>query len=100
VLGVESEPMRVKIKKKQRNRREKRVKSKLRFTLLRISEVKVVLPEKCEGHAVEGGGEIGTDQIVRTQAPDAVAAATATAVTAASIQASTESVPERGAVPA
>ncbi|KAL2122418.1 hypothetical protein VTJ04DRAFT_2873 [Mycothermus thermophilus] len=41
VMGVESEPMRIKIKKKQRCRRAKRVKSKHRFTVLRVSEVRV-----------------------------------------------------------
>ncbi|KAL2269764.1 hypothetical protein VTJ83DRAFT_1948 [Remersonia thermophila] len=41
VTGVESEPMRVMIKKKQRCRRKKHVKSKHRFTVLRICEVRV-----------------------------------------------------------
>ena len=41
VVGVESEPMRVKEKTKRRQRRVKRVKSKLRFTVLRVSEVRV-----------------------------------------------------------
>jgi large subunit ribosomal protein L21 len=41
VLGVESEPLRIKEKKKQRNRRVKRVKSKHRYTILRISELKI-----------------------------------------------------------
>lgn len=41
VVGVESEPMRVKEKTKRRQRRIKRVKSKLRYTVLRVSEVRV-----------------------------------------------------------
>lgn len=47
VTGTESEPMRVKIKKKQRCRRKKQVKSKHRYTMLTISELKVlpVVPE-------------------------------------------------------
>ncbi|KAI1633382.1 ribosomal protein L21-like protein [Biscogniauxia mediterranea] len=44
VLGVESEPLRVKIKTKRRNRRSQRVKSKHRYTILRISELKVLGP--------------------------------------------------------
>jgi hypothetical protein len=52
VLGVESEPMRLKTKTKQRNRRVHTVKSKHRYTLLRISEVKVVVPEEEEGGGV------------------------------------------------
>jgi len=41
VVGVESEPMRIKEKTKRRQRRIKRVKSKMRFTVLRVSEVRV-----------------------------------------------------------
>jgi large subunit ribosomal protein L21 len=41
VLGTDSEPLRLKIKKKRRTRRSKTVKSKHRYTLLRISELKV-----------------------------------------------------------
>ncbi|KAK3330438.1 putative ribosomal protein [Apodospora peruviana] len=41
VTGTEAEPMRVIIKKKRRCRRKKRVESKHRYTMLRISEVKV-----------------------------------------------------------
>lgn len=48
VLGTESEPMRVKIKKKQRCRRKKHVRSKHRYTILRISEVKVNSAEEIE----------------------------------------------------
>ncbi|KAH7026479.1 ribosomal protein L21-like protein [Microdochium trichocladiopsis] len=42
VLGTESEPLRVKIKTKRRNRRSQRVTSKHKYTILRISELKVV----------------------------------------------------------
>jgi large subunit ribosomal protein L21 len=41
VTGTESEPMRIKIKKKRRCRRTKHVRSKHRYTMLRISELKV-----------------------------------------------------------
>ncbi|KAF2199643.1 hypothetical protein GQ43DRAFT_442316 [Delitschia confertaspora ATCC 74209] len=41
VVGVESEPMRVKEKTKRRMRHVRRVKSKHRFTVLKISEVRV-----------------------------------------------------------
>ncbi|KAK4182693.1 ribosomal protein L21-like protein [Podospora australis] len=41
VTGTESEPMRVKIKKKQRCRKTKHVYSKHKYTILRISELKV-----------------------------------------------------------
>ncbi|KAM7190270.1 aconitate hydratase [Naviculisporaceae sp. PSN 640] len=41
VTGVESEPMRTLIKKKRRCRRKKTVHSKHRFTILRISELKI-----------------------------------------------------------
>ena len=49
VMGTESEPMREKVKKKQRNRRTRIVKSKHKFTILRISEVKVSDLEDIEG---------------------------------------------------
>ncbi|EON97780.1 putative aconitate hydratase protein [Phaeoacremonium minimum UCRPA7] len=48
VLGVESEPMRIKIKKKQRNRRKKTVRSKHKYTVLRVSELKISTPEEVE----------------------------------------------------
>lgn len=41
VTGVESEPLRIKEKTKRRQRHVKRVKSKHRFTILRVKEVKV-----------------------------------------------------------
>ncbi|KAI1807323.1 ribosomal protein L21-like protein [Daldinia bambusicola] len=44
VLGVESEPLRVKVKTKRRNRRSRRVASKHRYTVLAISELKLLGP--------------------------------------------------------
>ncbi|RYP75697.1 hypothetical protein DL771_002184 [Monosporascus sp. 5C6A] len=44
VLGTESEPLRVKVKTKRRNRRAQRVKSKHKYTVLRISELKILEP--------------------------------------------------------
>ncbi|CAJ2513485.1 Uu.00g016040.m01.CDS01 [Anthostomella pinea] len=44
VTGVESEPLRVKVKTKRRNRRSQRVASKHRYTILRVSELKVLGP--------------------------------------------------------
>ena len=41
VMGVESEPLRIKEKTKRRQRKVKKVKSKHRFTILKIKEVKV-----------------------------------------------------------
>lgn len=49
VLGVESEPMREKVKSKQRQKRKKTVKSKHRFTMLSISELRVRSLEEIEG---------------------------------------------------
>ncbi|KAI1119592.1 hypothetical protein F5Y14DRAFT_8693 [Nemania sp. NC0429] len=42
VLGTESEPLRIKIKTKRRNRRSQRVTSKHKYTILRISELKIL----------------------------------------------------------
>lgn len=41
VMGTESEPMRIKEKTKRRQRRVKRVRSKHRFTILRVKELSV-----------------------------------------------------------
>lgn len=41
VMGVESQPMVIKEKKKRRNRRVRTVKSKHKYTVLRVMEVKV-----------------------------------------------------------
>lgn len=48
VMGVEAEPMRIKEKTKRRNRKIKTVKSKLKFTILRISELKLKTIEEIE----------------------------------------------------
>lgn len=41
VMGTEAEPMRTKEKKKRRNRRINTVKSKHKYTILRIGEIKI-----------------------------------------------------------
>ena len=56
VTAVEQEPERIKIKKKQRQRRKKTVRSQHRYTVLRITEMKV-LPEGSGG--VEQRGKQG-----------------------------------------
>lgn len=48
VVGVESEPLRVEEKTKRRQRHVKHVKSKLRFTVLRISDLEVKSLEEYE----------------------------------------------------
>lgn len=48
VMGVESEPLRIKEKTKRRQRKVKRVKSKHRFTVLKIAEVRVKSLEEIE----------------------------------------------------
>ncbi|MCJ1246414.1 hypothetical protein MMC30_003621 [Trapelia coarctata] len=45
VVGVEAEPMRYLEKTKRRNRKVKTVKSKHRFTLLKLKELKIMSPE-------------------------------------------------------
>jgi large subunit ribosomal protein L21 len=56
VVGTEAEPMRVLVKKKQRERRKTHVRSKHKYTILRISELKVnVLGDV----VTEGGGDQG-----------------------------------------
>lgn len=45
VLGTETEPLRVKVKKKRRNRHARHVKSKHHYTILRLSELKILGPE-------------------------------------------------------
>ncbi|KJZ72619.1 hypothetical protein HIM_07978 [Hirsutella minnesotensis 3608] len=49
VLGTESEPLRIKIKTKRRQRRKKQVKSKHRYTILRISELTINSPSDAIG---------------------------------------------------
>ncbi|KAM4059585.1 ribosomal prokaryotic l21 protein [Hirsutella rhossiliensis] len=53
VLGTESEPLRIKLKTKRRQRKVKRVKSKHRYTILRISELRVQKSGKATGHHIE-----------------------------------------------
>ncbi|OHE93590.1 hypothetical protein CORC01_11089 [Colletotrichum orchidophilum] len=48
VTGTESEPMRLKTKTKRRQRRVKTVKSKHRYTILTVSELKINAPEEIE----------------------------------------------------
>ncbi|KAL9012859.1 MAG: hypothetical protein Q9173_002403 [Seirophora scorigena] len=49
VVGVETEPLRVVEKTKRRQRRVKKAKSKMRFTILRVTEVGVIVPENGTG---------------------------------------------------
>ena len=54
VVGIEGEPMRVVEKTKRRQRRVKRVKSKMRFTVLRVRELRVLMGVgEGEGEGVE-----------------------------------------------
>ena len=54
VMGVESEPLRIKEKTKRRQRKVKQVKSKHRFTILKIKEVTVRGVDEIEsGEALE-----------------------------------------------
>ncbi|KAM3514759.1 hypothetical protein MY11210_001600 [Beauveria gryllotalpidicola] len=48
VLGTESEPLRIKIKKKRRTRRARRATSKHRYTILRISDLTIKTAEDIE----------------------------------------------------
>ena len=49
VMGTESEPMRIKEKTKRRNRKVKTVRSKHKYTMLRVCEVRVRGLEELEG---------------------------------------------------
>lgn len=64
VVGLEAEPMRYLEKTKQRNRKVKTVKSKHRFTLLNVKEVRIrSLEEVNEDVAAEGViGDAGTGE--------------------------------------
>ncbi|KAI6365177.1 hypothetical protein MCOR25_005471 [Pyricularia grisea] len=46
VIGTDSEPIRLKVVKKRRTRRAKTIKSKHFYTTIRISELKILLPEE------------------------------------------------------
>ncbi|KAL9600851.1 MAG: hypothetical protein Q9219_002893 [cf. Caloplaca sp. 3 TL-2023] len=59
VVGVETEPLRVELKTKRRQRRVKRVESKMRFTVLRVVEVRVRVPEGGGKEEEEGGRDEG-----------------------------------------
>lgn len=48
ITGSELEPVRIKIKKKQRTRRSQRVRSQHRYTTLAISELKIKAPEEVD----------------------------------------------------
>ncbi len=48
VLGTESEPVRVMLKTKRRNRKVKTVRSKHKFTMLRISDLNIKSVEEIE----------------------------------------------------
>ena len=63
MIGVESEPMRVKEKTKRRQRHIKRVKTKLRYTILKISEIKVKGLEEFENEVESANpmGQVGTN---------------------------------------
>ncbi|UNI14986.1 hypothetical protein JDV02_001561 [Purpureocillium takamizusanense] len=52
VLGVESEPLRIKVKTKRRQRRKKQAKSKHRYTILRISELNIKTLEEIDEPSV------------------------------------------------
>lgn len=65
VVGIEGEPMRVVEKTKRRQRRVKRAKHKMRFTILRVKELRVLVggegvveaeAEEEEGEALVGEG--------------------------------------------
>ncbi len=49
VMGTEAEPMRIKEKTKRRNRKVKTVRSKHKYTILRVSELRVKTLEELEG---------------------------------------------------
>ena len=49
VMGTEAEPMRIKEKTKRRNRKVKTVRSKHKYTILRVSELNVKALEELEG---------------------------------------------------
>ncbi|KAL9080532.1 MAG: hypothetical protein Q9159_007583 [Coniocarpon cinnabarinum] len=54
VMGTESEPLRIKEKTKRRQRHVKRVKSKHRYTVVRVRELGVRNLEELEGEAGRG----------------------------------------------
>ena len=71
VLGTESEPMRFIEKKKQRNRRVRTVRSKHRFTVLKIKEMRIRGLGELEGDTLGMGGVVSgeitesTSEVIR-----------------------------------
>jgi large subunit ribosomal protein L21 len=68
VLGVDSEPMRIKEKTKRRQRHVKRVRSKHRYTLLRVMDLRVKSVDEIMGLGAEvvedgEGGETATVEV-------------------------------------
>lgn len=65
VLGVDSEPLRIKEKTKRRQRHVKTVKSQHRYTLLRVMDVKVLTAEELlnQGAVVVEDGSEGAAQV-------------------------------------
>ncbi|KAL8752027.1 MAG: hypothetical protein Q9184_005871 [Pyrenodesmia sp. 2 TL-2023] len=59
VVSVETEPLRVVEKTKRRMRHVKRAKNKMRFTVLRVLEVGVRVPEEDGADGVEEGSDMG-----------------------------------------
>ena len=53
MVGVEGEPMRVVEKTKRRQRKVKTVRSKMRFTILRVKELRVLATEEERRHERE-----------------------------------------------
>jgi large subunit ribosomal protein L21 len=64
VVGVESEPLRIKEKTKRRQRRIKTAKSKHRYTILRICELEVNDSEALEAARTDEGATGGDDMKV------------------------------------
>ncbi|KAH7060839.1 hypothetical protein B0J12DRAFT_346264 [Macrophomina phaseolina] len=58
VVGVESEPLRVKEKTKRRNRHTKHVKSKHRYTVLRVTELTIRTPEEVEAESAKANSVV------------------------------------------
>lgn len=52
-MGVEAEPLRIKEKTKRRQRHIQRIKSKHKFTILRVMEVKVKTVEELVAEGAE-----------------------------------------------
>lgn len=68
VTGTESEPLRIKEKTKRRQRHVRRVKSKHRYTMMTVMDVRVKSPEELlqEGAVVVEDGEGGPEIEART----------------------------------